>query len=108
MSIIKVTKDYIIKAIRGKNVVPRELLDLHDYFRIYDPINFIYEKKDGLIIAESTNFRFGSIITSGRNEKELEENIKDAIITSFDLPAAYSKEAKIYNMGKNTNTYALA
>jgi hypothetical protein len=108
MSIIKIAKDYIIKAILGKNIVPRELLDLHDYFRLNGPINFTYEKRDGLIIAESTNFRFGSIITSGINEKELDANIKDAIITSFDLPSAYSAEAKIQKEGQLNNSYALA
>jgi hypothetical protein len=108
MSIIKITKDYILKALCDKNTVPRELLELHDYFRLYGPINFTYEKRDGLIIAESTDFRFGSIITSGKHEKELDENIKDAIITSFDLPSAYAKEAKIYKEGQNKNAYALA
>ena len=110
MSIIKITKDYLIKSLLGKNIVPRELLELHDYFRLNGPINFTFEKKDDLIIAESNNFKFGSIITSGRDLKELDENIKDAILTSFDVPSTYSNEAKIHreDQHQNQNIYALA
>lgn len=92
----------------GKGVVPRELLDLHDYFRLYGGINFSFDKKEDLIIAESTNFKFGSIITSGKNPKELDANIKDAILTSFDVPSSYAEEAKIHKEGQKENVYALA
>lgn len=108
MSIFKITKDYIVKTILGEDTIPRELLDLHDYFRLYGPIHFSYDRRGEFIIAESTNFRFGSIITSATNEKELDSNIKDAIMTSFDLPSVYSKEAKIYQEGANKSAYALA
>ncbi|MBD3300480.1 MAG: hypothetical protein GF347_03960 [Candidatus Moranbacteria bacterium] len=88
----------MIKLLNGKEFVPRELLELHDYFRNYKEINFKYEKEDGFIVAKSTNFEHGSIITYGKNKKELDENIKDAILTSFEIPSSYAKEAKIVNM----------
>ena len=40
-----------------------------------EPINFTYKNEGNLIIAISTNYRHGSIVTSGNNEKDL-ENIK--------------------------------
>jgi hypothetical protein len=108
MSFIKQSKDNFVKFLFGKNIVPRELLDLHDYFRLHGPINFEYKQGDGVTIAVSTNFRFGSIVTSGKNEKELDRNIRDAILTSFDLPAVYAKESTLYRTDKKENTYALA
>ena len=57
----------------------------------------------------STNFRFGSIITSGKTREELDENIKDAILTSFDVPSAYAKEAAVKSVGEaSKGAYALA
>lgn len=47
-------------------------------------------------MARSTNFRYGSIITSGKDEQEVDRNIKDAILTSFEIPSAYSADAKLY------------
>ncbi|OGD31509.1 hypothetical protein A3C91_01350 [Candidatus Azambacteria bacterium RIFCSPHIGHO2_02_FULL_52_12] len=108
MSIAKKTRDYVIKAILGNKVVPRGLFELNEYFRHYNGINFRYEEKEGLIIALSTNFRFGSIITSGKDEKELDKNIKDAILTSFEIPSSYAKEAKIHRVGDGRKEYALA
>ena len=110
MSIVKVVQDHIAKSLSPKGMVPRELLDLHSYFRHYHHINFKYEKlEDGTIVAISTNFRFGSIVTSGKNQKELEENIKDAILTSFDVSSAYAQEAGIRREGKASDgAYALA
>ncbi len=107
---LKEIRDRLIKKISGSDMVPRELLELHDYFRINQAINFEFHKEGDEIIAVSKDFRYGSIITSGKNEKELDENIKDAILTSFDLPSSYKKEADLY--GKNSNQskkeYALA
>ena len=91
MSIIKKSKDYFIKILLGKQTVPRGLFELNQYFRLHGPISF--ERKigeDGSLIAISTNFRYGSIVTSGRNEKELDKNIKDAILTSFSVPSSYA------------------
>lgn len=108
MSILKKTKDQLLKFALGSATVPRGLFELDQYFRLHDPINFQYEKKDGLIIALSTNFRYGSIVTSGRNEGELDKNIKDAILTSFEIPSSYAKEAKIHKVGDGRKEYALA
>ncbi|MCF6276458.1 MAG: hypothetical protein L3J07_01270 [Candidatus Magasanikbacteria bacterium] len=108
MSLIKKTKDQILKLILG-DLVPRELLELHDYFRLYNNIAFDFKKgKNGEQIAISNNFRYGSIITSGKNVKELDKNIKDAILTSFGVPSSYKKETKVYKVGKRSKEYALA
>jgi hypothetical protein len=108
MNIVKLGKDYLIKQFWGKSIVPRGLFELGEYFRQFGPIKFSFENKDGLIIAVSQNYRHGSIITSGKNDNELEKNIKDAILTSFEVPSAYKKEAKITRVGKESEEYALA
>jgi len=109
MSIFKVAKDYFLKTVAGKGYVPRELLELSGYFRHFDNIHFEHKQEGDLIIAISTNFRHGSIVTSGRNLEELDKNIRDAILTSFDVPSAYSEEAQIRLSGeKGANEYVLA
>lgn len=109
MSIIKKTKDYLLKALLDdEKSVPRGLLELHDYFRIYKNINFDHKKEGNLMISISKDFRYGSIITSGKNQEELDKNIKDAILTSFEVPSSYAKEAKIHRVGQKQNEYALA
>ena len=108
MSIIKQAKDNIAKFILGSKSVPRELLELSNYFRSYGPINFEFHKDGDVITAVSTNFRYGSIITSGKNKEELDENIKDAIMTAFEVPSSYKKEAKISNVNSNEKEYAFA
>lgn len=109
MKITKVIKDYIIKLIRGNRVVPIEVLELHDYFRYYNQINFTFKKGDnGRIIAISKNFRHGSIVTSAKNSKELEKNIRDAILTAFDVPSVYQDKVKLNPVGKFKKEYALA
>lgn len=105
---IKKTKDYISKVFWGGEFVPVGLFELSQYFRHHRAINFKYEKRGDLIVATSTDFRYGSIITSGRNEEELDKNIKDAILTSFDVPSSYAKEAKICKVGEEQKEYALA
>lgn len=107
---MKIIKDHIAKALYPKGMVPRELVDLHSYFRSYGAIRFDFNKsEDGNIVAVSRDFRFGSIVTSGRDQQELEDNIKDAILTSFDLPSAYAKEANIKKEGTaSEGAYALA
>ena len=108
----KLLKDYIKKyfiKIFCDNYLPEELFDLNTYFRHYQFINFTYKKEKGKIIAISSNFRYGTIITSGKNKKELDKNIKDAILTAFEVPSAYAKEANIINTKeKNKQAYALA
>ncbi|MFA6424046.1 MAG: hypothetical protein WCV83_01890 [Candidatus Magasanikbacteria bacterium] len=109
MSITKKAQDQLIKFLFGKSFVPRGLFELNQYFRLYDPINFKNEKgKDGMIVAVSTNFRYGSIVTSGKDLKTLDENVKDAILTSFDIPSSFAKEAKIYKTSDRQEEYALA
>ncbi|MDD5731878.1 MAG: hypothetical protein PHU42_03240 [Patescibacteria group bacterium] len=108
MSIIKQSKDYLTKLLLGKSSVPSGLFDSREYFRLYGPIHFQYEKNDDLIIAKSVNFGWGSIITSGKNEQELDKNIKDAILTSFEIPSSYASEAKIERVEAREHAYALA
>lgn len=109
MSLNKRVKDKLIKFFLGESTVPRGLFELNQYFRIYGPINFHYEKsEDGNLIAISDNFRYGSIITSGMNQQELDKNIKDAILTSFEVPSSYAPEANIQKVGDKQEAYALA
>lgn len=97
----KILKDWILKAyLTSHKVVPSGLVELTRYFRNNDPIHFNYHNEDGLIVATSENFRFGSIITFAENEKELDEKIKDAILTSFGIPSSYAKEAGIKREGE--------
>lgn len=100
MSFLKRVKDGFGKVFMGKDFVPRELLELNEYFRHYGPIKFHFERLgDGSTLARSVNFKFGSIITSGRDSLELDKNIRDAILTSFEIPSSYEKEAGIYSIG---------
>ena len=106
MKVLKIAKDYIIKGFSGTSFVPRGLVDLSDYFRHNHSIHFSYERKDNVIIVRSTNFRFGTIITSGKTQDEVDRNIKDAILTAFEVPSSYAKEAKI--VSAREREYALA
>lgn len=110
MAILKEAKDYIAKRLAPRGYVPRGLVELSDYFRHYDVIEFRYERGlDGRLIAVSNNFRFGSIITSGKDQEELDRNIKDAILTSFEIPSAYAPEAKLHKTGESkAGVYALS
>ncbi len=108
MSFIKKAKDNLIKLLLGGNAVPRGLFEMEQYFRHNGPINFRREKGDNSIVAVSTNFRYGSIVTSGKDEQELDRNIKDAILTSFEIPSSYAKEASVNKVGDfQKETYAL-
>jgi hypothetical protein len=104
----KKVKDYIMRLVLGKEYVPRGLFELHQYFRNYEPIEFRFTNEGESIIAESKNFRHGSIVTSGRDSKELNKNIKDAIMTSFEVPSSFSKEADIKQVRKEKKEYAFA
>lgn len=108
MPIIKRFKDSLIKALLGPESVPRGLFELDEYFRIYKGINFENKETDDGIVAISTDFKYGSIITSGKDEKELDRNIKDAILTSFEVPSSYAKEAKLHKVGEKQKEYVLA
>ena len=100
MSLSKQIKDRLIKILWNGKSVPNELFGLSQYFRNYGPIEFEFKQENGEVIAISKNFNYGSIVTSGKDAKELEENIKDAILTSFDVPSSYMKEAGIHKLDK--------
>lgn len=108
--VLKAFRDYIRKTVwENKDLKPRGLYDLSEYMRHYKVIRFNYSRnEDGSLTAVSENFRHGSIITSGRNEEELDKNIKDAILTSFEIPSSYAQEAKIIKEGADAKEYALA
>lgn len=108
MSVIKVLKDSALKAMRPKDYLPEGIVEIVRYFRDYDPINFEIRKESEGLVARSTNFRFGSIITSGRDPKELDRNIKDAILTSFEIPSVYSEKAHVHRVGSEQREYAAA
>lgn len=101
MSITKQTKDHLIRFLLGKSGVPSGLADLHHYFRMNGPIRFRYEPQDdGSVVAFSENFRFGSIITHAASPIELDEKIPDAILTAFEVPSSYIREAAIHRLSK--------
>ena len=108
--VLKVLKDYIVKAAwDNDNLRPKGLFELSEYMRHNSGINFEYHKnEDGSLTAVSTNFRYGSIITQGKDLQELDKNIKDAILTSFEIPSSYAKEARIVKVGDQQKEYALA
>ena len=108
MGISKKAKDQVIKLLNGGKFVPAGLFEMSEYFRHNEPIEFKFEKGDGVIVAVSKNFRFGSIVTSGKDQKELDKNIKDAILTSFEVPCSYKNEARIHKLGDKQKEYALA
>lgn len=108
MFILKKIKDHLIKVLLGSKTVPQGLFELSQYCRMFGGIHFDYKKENSEIIAISSGFKLGSIITSGRNEEELDKNIKDAILTFFEIPSSYRKEAKICKVGDGQREYAIA
>lgn len=109
MSFTKIINDWAFKAyLEFHRAVPSGLVDLQRYFKNYGPIEFVQHFEDGLIIATSKNFRYGSIVTFAATEEDLEEKIKDAILTSFGIPSSYSKEAAIRREGNEQIAYAAA
>lgn len=108
MNLIKNTKDRIVKAALGKGTVPSGLLEMHKYFKHYGAINFQEHKEDGIIISISTNFKYGSIIAHGKDRKELDANVEDAILTSFEIPSSYKREASLIKVGDKQDAYVLA
>lgn len=101
-------RDRFIRFTLGEYSVPRGLFELSEYFRQNGSVNFELHKEDGEIVAVSTDFRCGSIITSGKSPDELDKNIRDAILTMFDVPSSYEKEAGVARTDKRSNQYALA
>jgi hypothetical protein len=107
MNIYKVVRDSIRVSLLGKDYKP--LYELSEYFRLHGAISFDNHKgKDGEIVAVSSNFAYGSIITSGKDKYELDKNIRDAILTTFEVPSIYAKDAKIQRVNEAKEEYALA
>ena len=97
----KVAKDWLFKAyLDSQRMVPEGLVDLLKYFRQNGPIHFNFHQEEGMLVAVSENFRYGSIVTSGRDQEELDMNVSDAILTSFKVPSSYAKKAGIHREGK--------
>lgn len=106
MNISKFIKDIFRSVFNGKDY--KGLYELSEYFRQHGPINFEYHKEnDDVVVAVSTNFAYGSIVTSGKDDRDLDKNIKDAILTSFDLSSIYLEDSKLYKIGEK-KAYALA
>jgi len=107
MSLYKQAKDQLIRLMLGKNSIPSGLAELNHYFRFNGPINFRYEKQeDESMVAISDNFRHGSIITHADRQEELDEKIKDAILTAFEVPSSYAKEASVHRVGDKEYVFA--
>jgi len=106
MSAIKQIVDQLNKFLRGKSNYPVELLELNKYFRFNGPIYFEFKHEGEEIIAISKDFRQGSIVTSAKTMEELDENIKDAILTFFDLSSSYKVEADLHKIGQRRGEYA--
>lgn len=99
MSLSKQARDWLIRIMLGKNAVPSGLSELNNYFRHHGSIKFHEEKQeDGTIVAVSENFLFGKIITTADTQAELDEKVKDAILTAFEVPSSYAKEAGIHRV----------
>lgn len=110
MRLDKIVKDWLFKAyLTSHRSVPSGLVDMQKYFRNYGAIVFNLHKEDGMWVAVSENFRFGSIVTFAASEEALDGKIQDAILTSFGIPSSYAKEAGIHRQGnQNVMTYAAA
>lgn len=108
MKLLKIIRDWLLKITYGPKMIPQGLVDIERYFRVHGPIHFIYKNENGAIIALSENFRYGSIITSASTMEELDQKIKDAILTAFEIPSSYAKEARIRRTDQAETEYAVA
>lgn len=100
MHVVKSLRDRLLKVyLTSLKTVPAGLHELDKYFRRNGAINFSYHREDNMIVAVSENFRYGSIVTFGKDEQELDQKIKDAILTSFGVPSSYAEEAGIHREG---------
>ncbi|MCK4636136.1 MAG: hypothetical protein KAT32_04705 [Candidatus Moranbacteria bacterium] len=102
---LKEIKDLIIKFTFGKDYISEEVKDAQEYFRDFN-ISFDHHVEDNVIVAVSNNFRYGSIIASGKDYEELDHNIKDAIYTAFSIPSAYSDQIELFKKGDKKMLYA--
>jgi len=109
MTIKKELKDKLVKIFwYRRDMVPAGLFELSQYFRNNGPINFELKNENDEIIAVSKDFRYGTIITSAKSEGELDESIKDAILTTFEVPSSYKQEAGLHKIGSENRIYAFA
>ena len=112
MGLLKVARDHISRLVVQAFVPdyrPKSLVELKDYFYHYHTINFDYHQGDnGRTIAVSNNFYNGSIVTSGNDKKDLDSNIKDAILTAFNVPSSYAGDAGITEESSRQGQYAPA
>ncbi len=107
MSFYKQAKDQLVRLILGREFAPQGLVELNQYFRSFDPIRFrIEQQEDGSFVAISHNFRYGSIITHAATRDQLDEKIKDAILTAFSVPSSYAKEAALNRVGETEYAFA--
>ena len=103
MNTIKILKDKFVKTVAPDYTPVREL---HTYLKDHGGIHFEkHQLEDGSWISRSTNFIYGSILTTGRDLGDLDVNTKDAILTAFEIPSSYAMEANIHQEGEE---YALA
>ncbi|HAM88875.1 MAG: hypothetical protein US83_C0020G0009 [Candidatus Falkowbacteria bacterium GW2011_GWC2_38_22] len=98
MVLLKQTKDYLIKFLWNGKSVPIGLFELAQYFRTNGAIHFEFKQEGKELIAISKNFQYGTIVTSAESQTELDEKIKDAILTAFDVPSSYAKEAGVHKV----------
>lgn len=107
MSLHKQLQDHLFRFVFGKSALPPGLVELNQYFRFYEPIRFRSEKQeDGSIVAISENFRYGSIITHAQRPEELDRKVEDAILTAFEVPSSYAKEASVHRIGSEEYAFA--
>lgn len=107
MSMYKQLRDKAARLLLGGETVPSGLAELHHYFRVFGPINFRFEKQDdGSLVAVSDNFRYGSIITRAAKQEELDAKIADAILTAFEVPSSYAKDAAVHRVDRQQYAFA--
>ena len=107
MHLIKRVRDSVVKFILGGHTAPQGLVELHYYFRTHEPIRFRNERQeDGSCIAISENFQYGKIITRADCVESLDDQVKDAILTAFDVPFSYAKEAGVHRVGETEYAFA--
>jgi hypothetical protein len=98
MEVLKVVKDHIDKWVFHRGQMPLEVKEWKKYVAVNGAVTFKFdEQEDGSWVASSTNFKYGSIITSADSKEDLDSEIKDAILTAFSIPSAYAGEAKVLN-----------
>lgn len=107
MNIVKILKDKVARKLSGESYIPESLFTYSEYFRNFHSINFTFHTEGGVLVAVSTDFKYGSIVTSGKSQVELDKNIKDAILTSFEIPSVYADKINLQK-AEESDAYAPA